>query len=81
MTLDETQLPLGYNAVLTQANVELIGWVEFKREGKYFPRTFLSFVNSRIEAPEGADGYAITFRVGYAGKVRKIIELPEEEST
>lgn len=62
-------------------NVELIGWVEFKREGKYFPRTFLSFVNSRIEAPEGADGYAITFRVGYAGKVRKIIELPKEEST
>lgn len=59
-------------------NVELIGWVEFKRENNYFPRTFLSFDKARIEAPGGADGYAITFKVGYRGKVKKIIELPED---
>lgn len=55
-------------------DIYYFGWVEFKLGDYLFPRTFLNFEKNVLVAPEGADGYAITFKEGYTGSVTKIIQ-------
>lgn len=56
------------------------GWVEFKNKGTYYERQFIHFSSSRFNAPEENDGYAITYKEGFAGTVTEITEKTEEPS-
>lgn len=55
-------------------NLIYAGWVEFKVNGFYFPREFIDFNKQYYPAPEGASGYAITFKRGYSGSVVKVVK-------
>lgn len=57
-----------------------IGWVEFKNGGFYYPKKFIEFEQSRFQAPEENDGYAITYNKGWSGTVTEITEKAEEPS-
>lgn len=48
-------------------NVIYAGWFEFRRDGESFPRQPMDFKEGVFIAPKGANGYAYTFKVGYAG--------------
>ena len=54
-------------------NIIYAGWVEFKIKRNYFPRTYIDFEDNYFPAPAGADGYAVTFKVGYSGRIVKVI--------
>jgi hypothetical protein len=53
-------------------DVYYAGWVEFKNKGKYYPRQFIHFKESRFQAPDGNDGYAVTYSKGFAGVITEI---------
>lgn len=58
-------------------DVYFLGWFEFRVDGKPMNRQFISFLNHIFKAPEGATGYAYTFKHGIKGKA---IAHYEEES-
>ncbi len=59
-------------------DVYYAGWVEFKNKSTYYERQFIHFSSSRFNAPEQNDGYAITYKEGFAGTVTEITEKTEE---
>lgn len=53
------------------------GWIEFKNKGTFYRREFINFVSSRFQAPDENDGYAVTYKEGFAGRITEItIEEP-----
>ncbi len=50
------------------------GWIEFKNKGKYYPRQFIHFQESRFQAPDENDGYAVTYAKGFVGIITEITE-------
>lgn len=48
------------------------GWIEFKNKGKYYPRQFIHFKESRFQAPDENDGYAVTYAKGFIGVITEI---------
>lgn len=48
------------------------GWIEFKRDGGYFPRAFIDFESSYFPAPTDATGYAICLKTGYTGQIQVV---------
>ena len=59
-------------------NVIFAGWVAFRaKSGGYFPREQINFVQSVFKAPEGADGYTLTFTNGAEGRAREYTEEVE----
>lgn len=53
-------------------NIVYAGWIEFKRDGGYFPRAFIDFESSYFPAPTDATGYAICLKTGYNGQVQVV---------
>lgn len=66
-----TTLPV--NAKISSGNgsprIVYAGWLEFKRESGYFPRTFIDFEASYFPAPTDATGYAVCLKTGYTGTI------------
>ena len=57
-----------------------IGWVEFKKGQFFFSRQFINFEKSRFDAPDDADGYAITLVPGWLITVKEIRKKTEVQS-
>jgi hypothetical protein len=56
-------------------NVIFAGWIAFRaKSGGYYPREQINFRQSVFPAPEGADGYTVTFTNGAEGRVREYVE-------
>ncbi len=52
-------------------NVIFAGWIAFRaKSGGYYPRQQINFQQSVFEAPEGSDGYTLTFTNGAQGRAR-----------
>lgn len=61
-------------------NVLYAGWFEFKRGTYAYPREPIAFQEGIFKAPMGADGYAYTLYVGYAGEATVIKLKPPVDS-
>lgn len=58
-------------------NVIFAGWVAFRaKSGGYYPRQQINFRQSVFPAPEGSDGYTLTFTNGAKGRAREYTEAP-----
>jgi len=58
-------------------DVYYAGWVEFKNKGTFYERQFINFQNSRFNAPDENDGYAVTYKNGFSGQITEITEKEE----
>lgn len=76
LKIDITSQPINAKIVSGRGAPDLIyaGWVEFKTGDYYHPRIFIDFKKNIYTSPTGADGYAVTFKLGYIGVVTKILE-------
>lgn len=74
--VDITSKPLNAKIVSGNGSPNIIyaGWVEYKRESGYFPRTFIDFENGYFPAPSDATGYAVCLKKGYNGQIREVKE-------
>lgn len=78
--IDITSIPVNNKAQFGNGapDIYYAGWLEFSRQGKYFPRQPIDFLGSIFEAPLDADGYAFTMKAGYTAKATVIRRKPEE---
>lgn len=61
-------------------NVFFAGWIAFRaKSGGYYPREQINFRQSVFPAPEGSDGYTVTFTNGAEGRVREYTEPVSKE--
>lgn len=59
-------------------NIIYAGWIEFRKGADYYPRTYIDFNKGYFPAPNDADGYAVTLKQGYTGKIKPVIEKQSE---
>jgi len=55
------------------------GWLEFKIDDSYAPRTRIDFARSYFIAPEGATGFAYCLKTGFKAKITVIKEKTEDK--
>lgn len=78
--IDIIQVPVNARAQSGSGSPDIYyaGWLEFSREGKYFPRQSIDFLGGVFEAPLDADGYAYTMKAGFAAQATVVRSKPEE---
>lgn len=64
-----TGVPANSSSTSGQGAPDVIfpGWFMWKQDDFLFPRQFIGFEQTTFIAPEGANGYAYTLKVGYTG--------------